>query len=96
MAETFQQTLKRRATERRSFTGAGAAPIREEQEAVRRGYKTLDPVERPVRTYAEQPPAPAGKPIETGLSTGVISTKEKARRRREKVARGEQLTQEDL
>jgi len=40
------------------------------------------------------PPAPAPRGL--GLSRGVISSETKEERRRRKIARGEQLTQEDL
>ncbi|MGH8897513.1 MAG: hypothetical protein ACRDZ4_10915 [Egibacteraceae bacterium] len=96
MPETPQDTARRRRLEQRSLTGAGAADIARGQEEslqpLRQGYtRGVEPA--PPTRQIGPAPQPAGP---SGLSTGFISSAEKERRRREKVARGEPLTQEDL
>lgn len=98
MPETPEETARRRAREQRSFTGAGAADIARQQEnALRQGFRRGIEPAPPVRQIGPRPEAPAAAPLApAGLSKGVISSEEKERRRREKIARGERLEQEDL
>jgi hypothetical protein len=95
MAETIEDTRRRRTAERRALTGAGARDIAKQQEnALRQGYSRGTEPSAPARQIGPQAPrpmAPAG-----GLESGVISSAEQERRRRMKAAAGIPLTQEDL
>ena len=98
MAETYEETLRRRAEEQRSLTGEGARDIARKQEsALRQGYSRGTEPMAPTRQVgpAPTPLAPARTPA-GGLATGVISSAEQERRRRAKAAAGVPLTQEDL
>lgn len=93
MAETPQETARRRSLERRALTGEGAAEVAREQQPMRQGFRRGFEPSPPARQIGPVPPKPVGP---GGLSSGFISSAEQERRRREKAMRGEPLTQEDL
>lgn len=97
MPESPAETARRRAAERRAFSGAGATEIaRQQTDSLRQGYRRGTEPAPPVRQIGPAPTPLRPDPGAAGLSRGVISSEEKERRRREKMQRGEPLTQEDL